>query len=186
MSETATASKSSAAKNEAMKNDAETPTASGAAGQMPRTGFDLDAARAASGEGERNEVFVNLVTGDNDIVGLVAYSIYKQNKHDWLVSFNKRKSREPDEAELFAYIVGESTPRRLSTYRHLAEATLEGRGPKVTVGPATERLAQRSFANAQAAQTQSKSSGALAWIVGIAIAIGAVLLAGKYGIPGLR
>lgn len=164
-------------------------TDGGKIGKMPGTAFDIDAARtSASGDGERNEVFSSLVTGDNDIVGLVAYSIYKQNKHDWLVAFNKVKSREPTEDELNAYIVGESTPRRLSTYRHLAEATLEGRGPKVTVGPATEKFAQRSFANAQAAQSSGSSGGSSAttWIIAIVVALAAVLLAGKYGIPGLR
>src|SRR3954468_14307437 len=34
-------------------------------------------------DGDRNPVFTNLVKADNDIVGLVAYSIYKQNKLDW-------------------------------------------------------------------------------------------------------
>lgn len=99
--------------------------------------FDLTkaaAAAAADSDAERNTVFASLVSGDADIVGLVAYSIYKQNKHDWLVSFSRIKAREPDEAELASYIIGESTPRRLATYRHLAQATLEGRGPEVAAG----------------------------------------------------
>ena len=66
-------------------------------------------------EGEQNPVFSNLVTGDADIVGLVAYSIYKQNKHDWLVAFHRAKGRDPQDSELAAYIIGESTPRRLTT-----------------------------------------------------------------------
>ncbi len=156
--------------------------------KMPPTNFDLASARAnATAEGDRNEVFTSLVTGDTDIVGLVAYSIYKQNKHDWLVSFNKQKAREPNEDELYSYIVGESTPRRLAIYRHLAEATLDGRGPKVTVGPATEKFVQRSLANAQSAQASSGGgSNTMAWVIALIVAAAAVLLAGKYGIPGLR
>ena len=76
--------------------------------------------------GEHNIVFGSLVTGDNDIVGLVAYSIYKQNKHDWLIAFEKTRGRGPNDEETQCYIIGESTPRRLSTYRHLAQATLDG------------------------------------------------------------
>ncbi|MDP2356738.1 MAG: hypothetical protein Q8M31_11845 [Beijerinckiaceae bacterium] len=79
--------------------------------------------------GDRNTVFGSLVTEDSDVVGLVAYSIYKQNKHDFLVAFSKTKGREPNEAELSAYTMGESTPRRLAIFRHLAQATLDGRGP---------------------------------------------------------
>lgn len=82
-------------------------------------------------ETERNDVFAKLVTADNDIIGLVAYSIYKQNKFDWLQAFHRSKGREPSDDEMAAYIVGEGTARRLATYRYLAHATLEGRGPDV-------------------------------------------------------
>ena len=80
---------------------------------------------------EHNIVFTSLVTGDQDVVGLVAYSIYKQNKYDWLMAFSRTKGRMPDESEAQSYLLGESTTRRLATYRHLAEATLEGRGIEV-------------------------------------------------------
>lgn len=80
---------------------------------------------------EHNVVFTTLVTGDQDVVGLVAYSIYKQNKYDWLMAFNHDQGRMPNEAEVHSYLLGESTTRRLATYRHLAEATLEGRGIEV-------------------------------------------------------
>ncbi|MFN3889102.1 MAG: hypothetical protein ACK4MV_01805 [Beijerinckiaceae bacterium] len=91
---------------------------------------DVGAALAgAEMAGDRNTVFGSLVTEDNDVVGLVAYSIYKQNKHDFLVAFSRAKGREPNETEMAAYTMGESTPRRLAIYRHLAQATLDGRGP---------------------------------------------------------
>ena len=79
----------------------------------------------------RNNVFGHLVQDDGAIAGLVAYSIYKQHKLDWLRAFESAKGRAPDENELASYIIGEGTPRRLATYRHLAEATLAGHGPEV-------------------------------------------------------
>ena len=169
---------------------ADTRTSAIAAGaKLPGTAaFDLDAAKKSTAgihDSDRNEVFTSLVAGDADIVGLVAYSIYKQNKHDWLVAFNKLKSREPNEDEAYAYIVGESTPRRLATYRHLAEATLEGRGPKVNVGPASEKFVQRSLGNAHAAQPAGGSRMITLVIAGV-VALAAILAAGKFGIPGLR
>jgi len=85
----------------------------------------------AAEDNDRNPVFSSLVTADNDIVGLVAYSIYKQNKLDWLLAFQRSVGREPNEHENTAYIIGEATPRRLATYRHLAESTLAGSGPDV-------------------------------------------------------
>ena len=92
-----------------------------------------------SASGGRNVVFGSLVKDDADIAGLVAYSIYKQHKLDWLTAFEAMKRRAPDEAELASYIIGEGTPRRLATYRHLAEAVLAGNGPDITGQPTPGR-----------------------------------------------
>jgi hypothetical protein len=136
-------------------------------------------------DGERNAVFGNLVTGDNDIVGLVAYSIYKQNKHDWLIAFEKAKGRGPNDDEAQCYIIGESTPRRLSTYRHLAQATLDGRGPEVTGAPSSESFTQRGYAIARRNNAASAGSGGaainyLGWLVAALLALVAAYLAYRY------
>lgn len=81
-------------------------------------------------EAERNPIFDALVGPDEDVTGLVAYSIYKQNKRAWLDDFIKATGRAPTDAESRAYIIGESTERRLNTYRHLAASTLAGQGPR--------------------------------------------------------
>lgn len=94
----------------------------------------------------RQSVFTSLVGDDSDVVGLVAYSIYKQNKHDFLVAFNRQCARSPNEAELSAYILGEATPRRLAIYRHLAESTLAGRSPDVQTAPGLRISANSGFA----------------------------------------
>lgn len=120
----------------------------------------------------RNGVFTSLVKGDDDITGLVAYSVFKQNELDWLNEFRKAKGREPTEAETDAYILGESTPRRLATYRHLADATLAGKGPDVTGQAQTGRsLAVRH-------DTPAGSMAGNSVLAYVAIAI--VILAGVY------
>ena len=108
---------------------------------------------------------------DDDITGLVAYSVFKQNELDWLTEFRKAKGRDPTEAETDAYILGESTQRRLATYRHLADATLAGRGPDVAGhGPTGRSLAVRNDASA--------ALGGNSVLAYIAIAI--VILVGVY------
>jgi len=82
------------------------------------------------GEAERNTIFDSLVKVEGEVAGLVAYSIYKQNKRAWLQDFLKTTGRPPTEAESRSYIIGESTDRRLATYRHLAAATISGQGPE--------------------------------------------------------
>src|SRR5450755_610515 len=91
----------------------------------PRDEIDANGA-----EPEHNTIFDSLVKVEGEVSGLVAYSIYKQNKRAWLQDFLKATGRPPTEAESRAYIIGESTDRRLATYRHLAAATLAGQGPE--------------------------------------------------------
>ncbi len=127
---------------------------------------------------EHNIVFTSLVTSDKDIVGLVAYSIYKQNKYDWLHAFSRLQGRMPDDAEAQSYLFGESTPRRLATYRHLAEAVLAGRGPDVQGGEPSF-VTQPSLAGPRRAEpVRAKTSFQLSprAIVGLCIALGVLLI----------
>jgi hypothetical protein len=136
---------------------------------------------ALAPEGERRSIFNTLVTSDADVVGLVAYSIYKQNKHDFLVAFGREHGREPDDAELSAYTLGEATPRRLATYRHLAEGTLAGRGPESqpVVAP------RASVAPAAASSAPVISTGTILNLVTILAVIGLfVWLALRFGVIG--
>jgi hypothetical protein len=77
-------------------------------------------------EADRNPIFDNLVGSEGEVAGLVAYSIYKQNKRAWLDDFIKATGRTPTEAETRSYIIGENTERRLAIYRQLAAAALGG------------------------------------------------------------
>ncbi len=115
----------------------------------PRDGGALAPDPAIVDPAEHNVVFTSLVTADDDIVGLVAYSIYKQNKYDWLQAYGRLEGRMPDAAEVQSYLLGESTARRLATYRHLAQAVLDGRGPDVIGSP--NGAAARSAASRQSA-----------------------------------
>lgn len=66
-------------------------------------------------------MFETLVSSDTDLVGMVAYGIYKHNKRDFFAAFERACGRMPDAAEIRAYMMGEATSRRAATYRHLAE-----------------------------------------------------------------
>ncbi|MGL5115686.1 MAG: hypothetical protein ACRC7G_17685 [Beijerinckiaceae bacterium] len=76
-----------------------------------------------------NPLFGLLVQGERDVPGLLAYSLYKQNKRDWLIAFEAKQDRAPTDAEIDAFILGERIPRRLQTYRRLAEDMLGVRQP---------------------------------------------------------
>ena len=129
----------------------------------------------------RNAVFSSLVKNDGDITGLVAYSVFKQNELDWLSDFRKARGREPNEGESMAYIIGESTARRLATYRHLADATLSGNGPDVeTGGSSTGRALTVRSDNAKSGT--GFSAPVIAWLgVAVMVLVG-VYLAARYGV----
>lgn len=147
------------------------PASADAFQTTPGTGETADVSPPLESEG-RNHVFKSLVKADDDITGLVAYSVFKQNELDWLSDFRKAKGRDPSEAETDAYILGESTTRRLATYRHLADATLSGQGPEVAGQP----RAGRNLAARQ--DTPSAGFGGSSVLAYIAIAV--VILIGVY------
>lgn len=130
----------------------------------------------------RNAVFASLVKGDSDITGLVAYSIFKQNELDWLQEFRTAKGREPTESEADSYIIGESTPRRLATYRHLADATLAGNGPDVASGgPSTPRAV--SLQQHAARPAGGLGSSAIMYFILTLVLLVVVYYAARYGVP---
>jgi hypothetical protein len=100
---------------------------------------------------------------EENVAGLVAYSIYKQNKRAWLDDFVKKTGRAPSEAETRSYTIGESTERRVSTYRRLAASTLAGDAPS--------RSARRAKG-----PMSGIAAGAL-WALVIIVALGVVGLA---------
>ncbi len=123
---------------------------------------------------EHNAVFTSLVTNDKDIVGLVAYSIYKQNKYDWLLAFSRMRGRMPNESEAQSYLLGESTARRLATYRHLAEATLAGRGLEVRGAASRAPSGAAALLSSSRPETEVRSGGfqpSRPLLVGIIVAI---------------
>ncbi len=56
-------------------------------GAQDSTGITLTG--VARDEADRNPIFEALVSAEGEISGLVAYSLYKQNKRDWLEDFKK-------------------------------------------------------------------------------------------------
>jgi hypothetical protein len=92
------------------------------------------AERAAALDDGRNPIFDILVRDETDLDGLVAYALYKQNKRDWLIAFEKSNGRQPEAKELASYILGERTPRRIETYRRLAGDALSHHSQSTKIG----------------------------------------------------
>jgi hypothetical protein len=100
-------------------------------------------------------VFKKLVNADDDLVGLIAYGLYKQNKYEWLAAFEKSCGRRPGADEFTAYALGEGTPRRVTAYRSLAETFLSGR----PLGPELPRQPPRRLESGAPAEPAARSAG---------------------------
>ena len=72
-----------------------------------------------------HRTFSALVQNDADLVGHVAYALYKRDKLKFSEEFRARNSREPLPAEVEIFIVGCNLDTRLQGYRAEAELLLE-------------------------------------------------------------
>lgn len=63
-------------------------------------------------------MYSNLVNGPDDFIGLVAYSIYKQEKIDYIRSFEEKHGKSPKPEELIEF--HQIAQSRLESYKELA------------------------------------------------------------------
>lgn len=75
-------------------------------------------------------MFRQLVSGENDVAGMVAYALHRRAFLDWSEAFARSAGRDPDDAERRAFLIGESSPRRLSEHRSRAETIVSATGPR--------------------------------------------------------
>lgn len=72
-----------------------------------------------------HNLFNDLVQGDNDFVGMVAYSVYKQEKVRWIQKHHQDTGRYPTPEEMQTYFYNQhSRPESIQRYRGEAESQL--------------------------------------------------------------
>lgn len=69
-----------------------------------------------------NYIYSELVEDSDDILGIIAYSFYKQQKIEFIQAFNEKYSRSPSDDELKTFYVTSNSPASLASYRTKAEA----------------------------------------------------------------
>lgn len=73
---------------------------------------------------EYNHVFEKLVSAPDDIVGMIAYCLYKQQKIETLNEMRESKGADLSEDEIKAFIAFSSTESQLDKYRLQGESIL--------------------------------------------------------------
>jgi hypothetical protein len=68
-----------------------------------------------------NFIYKKLVESEDDLVGLVAYGIYKQHKIAFINDFKENNKREPNDSEFEVFFLVSTTLDQLRKYRDQAE-----------------------------------------------------------------
>ena len=73
----------------------------------------------------RNRVFDHLVEGDDDVIGLITYSLYKKDKRDWIIAWREQHGAEPTADQVEAFVAGQMTFAQRDRYRTAARQVLD-------------------------------------------------------------
>lgn len=72
----------------------------------------------------KNLLYSKLVEDDADIIGMVAYGIYKRHKIEFIDSIRKEYDREPNDEEWQAFAISSNTESQLKKYVSQADTML--------------------------------------------------------------
>ncbi|MBF1444151.1 MAG: hypothetical protein HXN53_00115 [Prevotella nigrescens] len=71
-----------------------------------------------------NYIYEKLVTANDDVLGLIAYGIYKQHKIEFITKIKEEQHRDPTEEECNSFFTASTTESQLTNYRSQAETLL--------------------------------------------------------------
>lgn len=72
---------------------------------------------AAQTEGKYNFIYSKLVADENDILGIIAYAIYKRQKIDFIKTTKETYDRDPTPEEFQTFYNISTTSSSLETYK---------------------------------------------------------------------
>lgn len=73
---------------------------------------------------DKNFIYSKLVRDDDDIIGMVAYGIYKKHKIEFIESIKSAHDREPNADEWHAFAISTNTESQRDKYVAQAETML--------------------------------------------------------------
>lgn len=71
-----------------------------------------------------NFIYSKLVTDEDDLIGLIAYGIYKKHKIEFITKIKEEQKHEPTPEECNSFFAASTTESQLSKYRNQAETML--------------------------------------------------------------
>ena len=84
---------------------------------------EISKALGPSDEDQFSTIFRRLVKSSDDLVGLIAYGIYKQSKRDWIIQYKEKHKRRPNSDAMNDYH-DHFTDTDLDRFRNEAEGMM--------------------------------------------------------------
>lgn len=75
-------------------------------------------------ERKYNFIYEKLVCSQDDLVGMIAYSLYKKHKIEFITHIMDEKGRDPNDEECDSFFTSSTVPTQLNHYREQAENLL--------------------------------------------------------------
>jgi hypothetical protein len=137
---------------------------------------------------EYNRVYEHLVEAEDDVIGLVAYSIYKQDKRDFLIEWRRRHGGSPAADQLNVFTVGVLTPGQQQRYRSTArnildayaKTAVEAERPLIQRSAITERIESAARAVERSARWYRQVPAGIASALIYTLLLIAILLILRY------
>lgn len=72
-----------------------------------------------------NRVYDHLVEGDDDVIGLITYSLYEKDRRDWLQHWQRQHGADPTADQHEAFVEAQLTFSQRDRYRSAARQVLD-------------------------------------------------------------
>lgn len=73
-------------------------------------------------ERKYNFIYQRLIESNDDLVGLVAYGLYKRHKIEFITKIKEKEERDPSDEECNAFFISSTTDSQIAKYRADAES----------------------------------------------------------------
>ncbi len=123
-----------------------------------------------------SQVYSHLVEGEDDVIGLVAYALYKQDKREFLESWEKQRGTVPTGDQLEAFSTTQLTAGQRERYRTAARQVLDAYAGVAVESERGHIVEQAVTARIERAAGRAEAAGSFWRLVG-ATFIGFLLFA---------
>lgn len=73
-----------------------------------------------------NNMYDRIVQGENDIIGYVAYALYKESKAEYIATYKSEHGQEPADEVVAEFLRAIGTDANISRFRMQAEEMIQG------------------------------------------------------------